>query len=102
MEESIRLCIEAVRAFFSPMPWKTKGENEWRSAFVFKAATDMLENQNRVIYLFFQMGESVCSWIEAVRSFSCLMLSEGKGEDECESSFVRRSRNLYVEQTKCI
>ncbi|MDR4187218.1 hypothetical protein FO521_08800 [Bacillus pseudomycoides] len=54
MEESIRLCIEAVRAFFSPMPWKIKGENEWRSAFVFKAATDMLENQNRVIYLFFK------------------------------------------------
>jgi len=45
MEESIRLCIEAVRG--------SKGENEWRSAFVFKAATDMLENQNRVIYLSF-------------------------------------------------
>ncbi len=46
-EDSVRHWIEAVSAFFSPIPSENKGEKVSReSAFVSKAAIYMLENQN--------------------------------------------------------
>ncbi len=51
MGERIRPCIEAVIAFLAPGQVKTKGENEWRTPFVFIADTCMPTNQNEYIFV---------------------------------------------------